>query len=107
MLTNASTLTIRGRRIGVLITVAAILFVPAIVRATSTLRSVAPLRLNRGFETPPSKTVAVTSIEQISEPASTATFEPTLVGRRAAPPDPRASSTPSEHSPDPQRGPPT
>ena len=53
--TNISTVT-RGCRISVLFVVIAALFVvPPIVRATATIKSSSPIRLNRGFETPPSK----------------------------------------------------
>jgi hypothetical protein len=108
MSTNASTVVIRGRRVGVLLVVIAALFlVPPIVRATSSIKSSSPIRLNRGFETPPSKADAATSLERSAEPVSIREPEPPHTVRRPLSRGESRVATPSDHSPDPQRGPPT
>ena len=108
MSTNASTVVIRGPRVGVLVVViAALLVVPPIVRATSTIKSSSPIRLNRGFETPPSKGDAATSLERAAEPVSIHEPEPTHTGQRLPSRSESHAATPSDHSPDPKRGPPT
>jgi hypothetical protein len=107
MSTNTSTVT-RGYRNSVLfVVIAGLLVVPPIVRATATITSSSPIRLNRGFETAPSKGNVVTSPEQASAPGSA--HEPELPHVRPlllARDDFRATVAPSDHSPDPQRGPP-
>jgi hypothetical protein len=104
---STKTFTVVPRRIAVVVVaVAALLFVPPVVRATSTIKSSAPLRLNRGFETPPSKADVVTSLERVAEPESAHTIPPPRVKRLPLPPAPSLPLARSDHSPDPQRGPP-
>jgi hypothetical protein len=106
MLTGAASIVTCGRRIGVVVAVAALFIAPPLVRATSTIKSSSPLRLNRGFETPPSKADAVLSLEQVAEPVSADTREPPQAGRQSFSGDTSVPVAPSDHSPDPQRGPP-
>ncbi len=107
MSTHTSTVT-RGRRTSVLfVVIAALLIVPPIVRATATIKSSSPIRLNRGFETPPSKGNVVTLAEQASAPASPREPElPRVAPLLLAGGDVRTTVAPSDHSPDLQRGPP-
>lgn len=94
-------------RLGVLIAVAALLIVPPIVRATATMKSPSPLRLNRGFETPPSKADAVIGLELTT--AATAAHNRLEPPRPARTLRPLASFVPlgrHDDSPDPLRGPP-
>jgi hypothetical protein len=105
MWTSASAIVIRSRLIAVVVTVVALFFVPPIVRATSTLKSSAPLRLNRGFETPPPKADAVRSLEQAFQPASAPRLEPLRLSQLPLLQTP-LPHTPTDHSPEPQRGPP-
>jgi hypothetical protein len=107
MSTNTRNVVIRGRRTGVLFLVIATLFVlPPIVRATATIRSSSPIRLNRGFETPPTKGDDETTLQQAAEPASLLEPEPAVVVERAPAQDESSTLAPSDHTPDPQRGPP-
>jgi hypothetical protein len=105
MLTSDSAIVTLSRRVAVVIAVAALFFVPPIVRATSRIKSPAPLRLNRGFETPPSKADAVSSLEQASQAASAPRLEPLRLGQLSFV-QPAVARTPTNGSADPQRGPP-
>jgi hypothetical protein len=105
MLTSASAVLFASRRVAAVLAVAALFFVPPIVRATSTIKSPSPLRLNRGFETPPSKADVVSSLEQVVQP-SAPRLEPLRRGQLPLL-QPAVPHTPIDGSPDPQRGPPT
>ena len=108
MLTNTSTVTRRRRNSVLFFVIAALFVVPPIVRATATIKSSSPIRLNRGFETPPSKGDVVTSLEQATTPAST--LPAGTAARRASAGLARQHPhvvAPSDRSPDPQRGPPS
>jgi hypothetical protein len=104
MLTSTSAAVIFSRRVAVVVAVAALFFVPPIVRATSTIKSPSPLRLNRGFETPPSKADVVGSLEQVAQP-SALRLEPLRLSHLPLL-QPAVPHTPTDGSPDPQRGPP-
>jgi hypothetical protein len=102
------TIVTRSRRHSVLFVVIAALFVvPPIVRATARIKSSSPIRLNRGFETPPSKGDVVASLEPIAASASTHEPErPPVRPQLRSRDDARPVVVPSERAPDPQRGPP-
>ena len=104
MLTSDSAIVMFSRRVAAVAALAALFFVPPIVRATSTIKSHAPLRLNRGFETPPSKADAV-SLEQAVQPASAPRLEPLRPGQLPLVPS-AVAHAPTDGSPDPERGPP-
>jgi hypothetical protein len=107
MSTNVSAITTRRRRIGVLsIVIAALFVVPPIVRATATIKSSSPIRLNRGFETPPAKGDVMSSLERIAEPASMHEPEPPQVGQRVLSRDDSRVVAPFDHAPNLERGPP-
>jgi hypothetical protein len=107
MLTNTSTVTRRRRNSVLFFVIAALFVVPPIVRATATIKSSSPIRLNRGFETPPSKGDVVMSLEQAITPASTYRPEQPHVGPRLFTRDNTHIVAQSDRSPDPQRGPPS
>ena len=100
MLTSDSAIVTLSRRVAVVIAVAALFFVPPIVRATSRIKSPAPLRLNRGFETPPSKADAVSANGLpgcFSAQARTAATRPTVTVQ------PAVARTADQRLPDPAR----
>ena len=94
-------------RVGICVLVAALLVVPAAVRAAGRLEgsSPSPVRLSRGFDVPPAKC-------SVAPPADAAlpVMSPETETRRLAPfvqvGDEPAARPPANTSPDPQRGPP-
>lgn len=66
MSSDALTVVTRSRQAGIVVIIAALFVVPPIVRATSRVGSSSPIRLNRGFETPPAKADVLTSLEQVA-----------------------------------------
>jgi hypothetical protein len=106
MSSDALTVVTRHRQVGIAVIVAALFIVPPFVRATFPIgSSSSPIRLTRGFETPPSK-ADVPSLEQVAG----------VISLRA-PEDPRAAhcspdlteskiASQADRAPDLERGPP-
>jgi hypothetical protein len=61
---DALTVVTRSRQAGIVVIIAALFVVPPIVRATFPIGASTPIRLNRGFETPPAKAGVLTTLEQ-------------------------------------------
>ena len=105
MSSDALTVVTRSRQVSILVIIAALLVVPPIVRATSPIGASSPIRLNRGFETPPAKAV-VPSIEQVGVLVSLHAPEmPPAVRRSSHLVEPRIVGQ-ADRAPDPERGPP-
>ena len=94
-------------RLGICVLVAALLVVPAAVRAAGRLEgsSPSPVRLSRGFEVPPAKCSVAPPTHASLPPISL--IEPAAVRAtaRVYPADSPPTS-PGDRSPDPDRGPP-
>jgi hypothetical protein len=87
--------------------VATIALVPPLVRATARFGAdtSTPLRLNRGFESPPSKCTIAPPVDVHGQSLPTLVVSSHIESAAAPVNEPRPRSAPS-HSPDPLRGPP-
>jgi hypothetical protein len=105
----AGSVTLAGRRVGVVMLVSALLVVPIFVRAGGQLHSSSPspIRLSRGFELPPTKCHVAPPAETAAAPVRAALPTPVDVLRRAVAPDEAVPDASDNPSPDTQRGPPS
>jgi hypothetical protein len=106
MSSDALTVVTRRRQVGIVVIIAALFVVPPIVRATSPVGSSSPIRLNRGFETPPVKAGVLMSLEEVAALVSLGIPQAPLTARRS----PRLVESTivgqADRTPDLERGPP-
>jgi hypothetical protein len=97
----------RVRTATLLLLVATIAFVPPLVRATARMApdTSSPLRLNRGFDAPPTKSTVVPPVDLPFETVQHLSL-PVRVERFGAPVHEPVPEPPLDPSPDPLRGPP-
>jgi len=95
-------------RVVVFLLVSVLLVVPPVVRAAGHLpvSKPSPLRLSRGFELPPTRSVVVPPTETVPPVSSAAEPAAPPVCRRASAADDALPISPPDRSPDALRGPP-
>lgn len=101
------TVVTRYGRAALLVIVGALCVVPPLVRATFSGSSSSPIRLNRGFESPPTKGDETTQSEQVADSVPPIVPEPARIDRRVTSIDHPVLHAVHVPAPDAKRGPPS